>query len=251
MRQSARRFFLLMITTHAACGSGAVGGTNGVADTENDGVELTQGLTPLADTYVVSGTSLLYVEYNYGATLDRDQVAPINDWAMFTGAKRWTIDPPAEYRPPGIGPREGHNRITSVAFGAGLTALLPLIPLQQLLDLFDVARGDLFRFERVPDQRRRAASEHVIDHRPELRASDLFAGHAGAVQELPAEGRVADETLHLEAGEDGRDRLASEPGMLELVMHVRDRDDAAPPDRVHDLELSFSELLKLSGHIGA
>jgi hypothetical protein len=31
--------------------------------------------------------------------------------------------------------------------------------------------------------------------------------------------------------------------MLELVMHVRDRDDPAPPDRVHDLELSLSELL--------
>ena len=83
-------------------------------------------------TYVVSGTSLLYVEYNYGATLDRDQLAPINDWAMFTGAKRWTIDPPTEYRPPGIGPREGHNRLASVGFGAGLTALLGYLRLRFL-----------------------------------------------------------------------------------------------------------------------
>jgi hypothetical protein len=80
--------------------------------------------------YVVSGVSLLYVEYNYGATLDREQIAPINNWAMVTGAKRWTIDPPAEYRPPGTGPREGHGRLGSFAFGAALTGALGYLRLR-------------------------------------------------------------------------------------------------------------------------
>ncbi len=84
----------------------------------------------LVVTYLVSGASLLYVEYNYGATLDRDQVAPINAWAMVNGARRWTIDPPTDYLPPGTGPREGHRRAGSVAFGAGFTALLSLLRLR-------------------------------------------------------------------------------------------------------------------------
>jgi hypothetical protein len=83
----------------------------------------------LVIAYFVSGASMLYVEYNYGATLDRDQLAPINAWGMVGGVKKWTIDPAADYRLPGTGPKEGQNRLVNVGFGAALTALLSLLRL--------------------------------------------------------------------------------------------------------------------------
>lgn len=86
----------------------------------------------LVVAYFVSGASMLYVEYNHGATLDRDQLAPLNAWAMVGGARKWTLDPSTDYRPPGAGPREGQNRATNLSFGAGLTALLGLLRLRYI-----------------------------------------------------------------------------------------------------------------------
>jgi hypothetical protein len=79
--------------------------------------------------YVVSGASILYVEYNHAATLDVIPQIP-NEWAMVRGAKEWTINPPSEYRPPGSGPREGQNRVANFTFGAALTALLSALRLR-------------------------------------------------------------------------------------------------------------------------
>jgi hypothetical protein len=80
--------------------------------------------------YLVSGASMLYVKYNYSATLDREQIAPLNTWAMVGGARMWTIDPPTQYLPPAEGPPHSHSRLGNFTFGAGLTALLSWLRLR-------------------------------------------------------------------------------------------------------------------------
>lgn len=80
--------------------------------------------------YVVSGAGMLYVEYNYSATLDREQIAPLNTWAMVGGARSWTIDPPTQYLPPGDGPPHAHDRLGNFTFGAAVTAMLSWLRLR-------------------------------------------------------------------------------------------------------------------------
>jgi hypothetical protein len=78
--------------------------------------------------YIVSGASILYVEYNPPPRSTSCRRFP-NEWAMVRGAKEWTINTPSEYRPPGTGPREGQNRVANFTFGAALTALLSALRL--------------------------------------------------------------------------------------------------------------------------
>lgn len=84
----------------------------------------------LAVAYVVSGASLLYVEYTNASTLDRQQLAPINDWGT-TLMPRWIVlDDAYNYMPPRKGPSESHNRLAHFALGAGLVSAMSFLRLR-------------------------------------------------------------------------------------------------------------------------
>jgi hypothetical protein len=86
-------------------------------------------IASLALAYVVSGASMLYVEYTHAVTLDRYQ-QPVNQWGIEGAVKGWTLDPTNNYRPPGSGPNEIHNRVGHFAFGAALTTALSILRLR-------------------------------------------------------------------------------------------------------------------------
>lgn len=79
--------------------------------------------------YVVSGASMLYTEYTYGATLDRKQSTPINGYAADGAVKGQVLDPTKDYLAKG-GPSENHNRWAHVGIGAGITGALSAMRLR-------------------------------------------------------------------------------------------------------------------------
>lgn len=80
--------------------------------------------------FFVSGAMMLKTEYAYSTTVDRNQYSPINGWAMGDSI-RWNIlDAVRDYRPPGTGPRESHNRLAYFGSGAVITAILSFLRLR-------------------------------------------------------------------------------------------------------------------------
>ena len=77
----------------------------------------------LAVGYVVSGASMLYVEYNHAATLDSLGASPINEHATVVAVKS-VLDGSERYESPAGGPQDAHNRLEHFAFGAALTGIL-------------------------------------------------------------------------------------------------------------------------------
>ncbi len=84
----------------------------------------------LVVAYVVSGMSMLYVEYNHGVTLDATQRMPINSWATEEGIKSYILDKTYSYLPPRNGPSEQHNAWGQFAFGFGLVTVLSVLRLR-------------------------------------------------------------------------------------------------------------------------
>ena len=85
-------------------------------------------LLALAFGFLVSGSSMLLVEYNFGATADRKQVTPINTYAMQDAAKG-LLNSAKDYMDKG-GPSENHNRWKQTSIGAGITGGLGILRLR-------------------------------------------------------------------------------------------------------------------------
>jgi hypothetical protein len=73
-------------------------------------------------SFVVSGASMLYSEYSYGAVLNRTQASPINFWGANGMPREFVIRRTMDYIPPAIGPQEPHSRLGNFAGGAVLSA---------------------------------------------------------------------------------------------------------------------------------
>ncbi len=73
--------------------------------------------------YIVSGASMLYVEYTYAATLDRSNRSPLNEWSSYTMARQIVMDPSVRYTTTGI-EAVPHNRLLHIGVGAAITAAL-------------------------------------------------------------------------------------------------------------------------------
>ena len=77
--------------------------------------------------YAFSWAGVLVTEYNYGATLDRQQESPINYWGAGNG--RWhVLDGPVAYEKGVYNLR--HNPATNFAFGFGVTTALAVLRLR-------------------------------------------------------------------------------------------------------------------------
>lgn len=95
--------------------------------------------------YVLSGASMLWVEYSYAATLDQAGASPLNSWGARDQPRWWTLERAVRYIPPENGPSYPHSRWGHFGFGAALTAVLsyarlsyvafPLHPLGYILAL--------------------------------------------------------------------------------------------------------------------
>lgn len=79
--------------------------------------------------YLVAGGSMLYTEYNYGATADLQQNVPINAYGVSGAVGGVVLDPVRDFRANG-GPTEGHNRWLHLGIGAGTTAALSVLRLR-------------------------------------------------------------------------------------------------------------------------
>jgi hypothetical protein len=87
-------------------------------------------LAALVVGFVISGASMLHVEYAHASTLDRAQTAPINMWAT-GGSLTWqTMDPVKDYRPPNVGPFEAHDRWAYFGAGVVITSVLSVLRLR-------------------------------------------------------------------------------------------------------------------------
>lgn len=73
--------------------------------------------------WVAAGSSMLFMQYSYATTLDRNP-RPINEYGTTNSPKHWTLDPPRDYRPPGVGGQQAHDRATHVGVGAVITGAL-------------------------------------------------------------------------------------------------------------------------------
>jgi hypothetical protein len=81
----------------------------------------------LVVAYVVSGASMLYVEYNHGVTLDASKKSPLSPWATEDGIKSYTLNPTQKYLPPNNGPDEVHSRLGHFGFAFGLVSILSIL----------------------------------------------------------------------------------------------------------------------------
>jgi hypothetical protein len=84
----------------------------------------------LAVAYLVSGASMLYVEYNHAVTLDARQNTPLNKWAAEDGVKSYVLVQMDRYLPPQNGPNESHSRLGHFSFGFAVTAILSALRLR-------------------------------------------------------------------------------------------------------------------------
>jgi hypothetical protein len=73
----------------------------------------------LAIGFVVSGASMLAVEYRYASSVDRTPVTPLNDWAANLMPRHCILPETRSFLPPQTGPIENHSRI-----GHGVAAIL-------------------------------------------------------------------------------------------------------------------------------
>jgi hypothetical protein len=83
----------------------------------------------LAVGYVVSGWSMLAVEYSYAATLDRNPESPINPYGA-KGSVDNVLNDAKMFAPPGTGPREPHSRWGNFGFGFVFTSFLSVMRLR-------------------------------------------------------------------------------------------------------------------------
>ncbi len=77
----------------------------------------------LAIGFVVSGASMLFVEYSYAATLDRENSQPLNGYATESQPKN-LINATRDFIPPNAGSKEVHSQLGHFTFGALFTSLL-------------------------------------------------------------------------------------------------------------------------------
>jgi hypothetical protein len=80
--------------------------------------------------YGVAGASTLYVEYTHGFTLDDTHASPVNAIIVRDSITQVTMTPTLQYRPPGEGSIDAHNRLAHFSAGFGITALLAGLRLQ-------------------------------------------------------------------------------------------------------------------------
>lgn len=76
--------------------------------------------------YLAGGSSLLYMEYNHAATLDKSPTMPVNEYGVVESA-RYALDqsqPLMHNRSP---QRESHNVVAHVLSGAGVTSVLAVL----------------------------------------------------------------------------------------------------------------------------
>ena len=86
-------------------------------------------LLALGFGFVVSGASMLYVEYNFGATADLRQTSPINGYSMQSAVKSSVLDASKNYQARG-GPMENHNRWEHLSIGVIITGALGILRLR-------------------------------------------------------------------------------------------------------------------------
>ncbi len=79
--------------------------------------------------FLVSGASMLYVEYNHASTLGKHPENPINNYPGNSALNGTVMDPSVRYLD-GIGPSENHNRWKSLVTGAGITSFLGIMRLR-------------------------------------------------------------------------------------------------------------------------
>jgi hypothetical protein len=79
--------------------------------------------------FFIAGAATLYVNYAYGSTLDVTQSAPVNTYGM-VGSVQHVMNDAHSFLPPGEGPREPHNRLGHVGFGAGFMLMLSALRLR-------------------------------------------------------------------------------------------------------------------------
>jgi hypothetical protein len=84
----------------------------------------------LVVAFFVSGAGMLWAEYAYAASLTRVPEAPMNSWGAQNMARDLSMGTVVDYVSPKIGPREGHNRLGHVAFGAAMVAGLSMLRLR-------------------------------------------------------------------------------------------------------------------------
>jgi hypothetical protein len=81
--------------------------------------------------YIVSSTSILYVEYSFATTLDRSQTSPLNSpWAADTVPRTFILDAARQMSPPSRGPIESHSRLGNFGFGLALVGILSMLRLR-------------------------------------------------------------------------------------------------------------------------
>jgi hypothetical protein len=82
--------------------------------------------------FLVSGTSMLYVEYSYASTLDKQPVSPINGYAVSdTGQPAGqVINPTLNYSRGGTGANDQHSPLAHFAGGTVFTAFLAAMRLR-------------------------------------------------------------------------------------------------------------------------
>lgn len=84
----------------------------------------------LAVGFVVAGASTLFVEYTYGATLDRRPQSPINQYGVNSTPVNQVLSPTNDFRAPRDGPNETHNHPLHVGIGMVLSGACSLLRLR-------------------------------------------------------------------------------------------------------------------------
>lgn len=94
------------------------------------GIFLTGALVlALVVGFFVSGASMLYVEYSFGATADARQSSPINSYGTEGAIYNHTLSVTRDYIAKG-GPTENHNRWKHIAIGGIVTGTLSFLRLR-------------------------------------------------------------------------------------------------------------------------
>jgi hypothetical protein len=84
----------------------------------------------LVVAWFVAGFSTLYTSYSYAVTLDKTQIAPINDYGLGWHIKIHTMNPGTEYRPPTYFRPVSHGRWQHFGIGAGITTVCSILRLR-------------------------------------------------------------------------------------------------------------------------
>lgn len=87
-------------------------------------------LASLLVSLVVSGGSMVWLEYRHTTTISTAASTPVNAYGVDYIPKNLVNKPTRDYVPPRTGPRENHNRAGHFAFGAALTGTLAFLRLR-------------------------------------------------------------------------------------------------------------------------